>query len=190
MRIGLTGAGGTGKGTLGSLIAKYLGVPFLPSHIKDTGIAMGLTDSYKQEISLERQLAFQHAIMFGQLYQERALNIAGLGYVAERTTLDYIPYFLERSLNGLTYLQTAREWAKTNYDGIIFLPVEFEAKDLVENSWKERDRDAQERTGEIIEQEIMNNSINPVLTVHGSVEERFDQVKNWLDKIVVLKRSA
>lgn len=187
MRIGLTGAGGTGKGTLGSLVANYLGVPFLPSHIKDTGLAMGMTESYKQDISLEKQFAFQHAIMFGQIYQERALQIAGIGYIAERTTLDYIPYFLGRSFNAANYLSTAREWAKNNYDGVIYLPVEFKAKDTVENAWKERDRDAQERTGRIITDELELCGIENVLTVHGSVEERFGQVKEWLKNISSFK---
>jgi len=38
--------------------------------------------------------------MLGQIYQNRAYHIANKGYVAERTTLDYIPYFLDRGLDA------------------------------------------------------------------------------------------
>ena len=188
MRIGLTGAGGTGKGTLGSLIAKHLDVPFLPSHIKDTGIAMGLNKIYKDVKDMGKQLAFQYAIMFGQIYQERAIQIAGMGYIAERTTLDYIPYFLGRHLDDTHYLHTAREWAKSTYDGIIYLPVEFEAQDTIENAWKERDSREQHRTSDIIKQELFSCGLtSKVLCVSGSVEERFEQVKIWLDNLYFKK---
>ena len=183
MRIGLTGAGGTGKGTLGSLIANYLEVPFIPSHIKDTGIAMGLEKSYKDVNEEARHLAFQWTIMMGQIYQERALQIAKLDYVAERTTLDYIPYFLGRNLDDPKYLHAAREWAARTYDLIIYLPVEFEAKDVVENAWKERDIVEQMRTAEIIIKELSAMPEIDVLVARGSIEERFELVKSEIDKL-------
>lgn len=65
--------------------------------------------------------------MMGQIYQERAYKIAKIGYIAERTTLDYIPYSLNRDLHDPDYLKTARNWAQETY-GIIYRPVEFEAK--------------------------------------------------------------
>lgn len=187
MKIGLTGAGGTGKGTLGNLIAKYLDVPFLPSHIKNTGITMGLAKSYKDVEQADKHLAFQWTIMMGQIYQERSAQIIGTSYIAERTTLDYIPYFLERKLDDPFYLQTAREWAEKTYDGIIYLPVEFEAQDTVENAWKERDKAAQERTSAIINQELSHLTLGPVLTVHGTVEERFEQTRFWLKQVLAAK---
>lgn len=183
MRIGLTGAGGTGKGTLGSLIANYLEVTFIPSHIKDTGIAMGLEKNYKDVNEEARHLAFQWTIMMGQIYQERALQIAKLDYVAERTTLDYIPYFLGRNLDDPKYLHAAREWAARTYDLIIYLPVEFEAKDIVENAWKERDIVEQMRTAEIIIKELSAMPEIDVLVARGSIEERFELVKSEIDKL-------
>ncbi|KAI4453812.1 atp-dependent clp protease proteolytic subunit [Holotrichia oblita] len=168
MKIGLTGAGGTGKGTLGALIANYLNIPFIPSHIVPTGLTMGLNKNYKDVEQLDKHLAFQWTIMMGQIYQERAIQLTGFGYVAERTTLDYVPYFLDRNLIDPHYLNAARDWAQETYDGIIYLPVEFEAQDTMENAWKERDRNAQKRTSAIIAKEL--ECINPdrVLTVTGT----------------------
>lgn len=178
MKIALAGAGGVGKGTLGKLIADHYGIPFLPSHIKDTGIAMGLNTGYNDNVSSEIQFAFQNAILFGQIYQERAINIANLGYIAERSTLDYIPYYTNRGFDVTDddiYLSIARNWAKETYDCIIFVPQEFEAKDLDKNSWKERDKAQQSRTERIIKEELVRAG-NNTLHVSGTPEERFEQV--------------
>ena len=184
MNIALAGAGGTGKGTLGKALAYTLKAVFLPSHIKDTGLMLNMMNSYKDEIGKEQELVFQHAIMFGQLYQERALQIAGLDYIAERTTLDYIPYYLVRGLSpDAPYVTAAREWAKHNYDFVVYLPVEFEPQDKEENSWKERESAEQERTSSIILEELTALNI-PTITVTGSVTDRLHQVLSFKAKLV------
>jgi adenylate kinase family enzyme len=184
VRIALAGAGGVGKGTLGKKIAEYTWSIFIPSHIKDTGIMMGMSNSYQDKIGVDQELAFQHAIMFGQIYQERALQEAKLQYVAERTTLDYIPYYLERGFSpDAAYVQAARKWAVENYDLVVYIPVEFEAQDKEENAWKERDREKQERTSGIIKRELDSLRI-PYVRVTGSVDLRFKQVKHRINTMM------
>ena len=180
MKIGLAGAGGTGKGTLGEKLAKHYDFVFLPSHIEETGRSFGMT-SYRDGYDQMKAYAFQHAIMYGQIYQERAIEIAKLNMIAERTTLDYIPYFLQRRFPLGThkkYLDMARNWAKT-YDAIIYLPIDFKAQDAKEKSWKERDPKCQMNTDCIIKIEIEKSKV-PFIEVRGTVEERLSQVTSWI----------
>jgi hypothetical protein len=179
MKLAFVGAGGVGKGTLGSLLAKFLNIPFIQSHISETGQAMGITGSYKNTVSEKQAFAFQWTIMMGQIYQERSLNIAKVGYVAERSTLDYVAYFLRRGLDDGYYLKTAREWAR-NYTGLIFIEPEFTPTDTVVNSWKERDPEDQKETTRILRKEIVDHYPGVVLFVAGTPEERLRQITKAL----------
>ena len=184
IQLGFTGAGRTGKGTLAKEVAHKLGLTFLPSHIVDTGKMMRFTGYTDQDGFIE-VTGFQFAIMFGQIYQERALQLAGLGYVAERTTLDYIPYFVQKTgknyppVMETAYLMPAYQWAKENYTMIIHCPVEFRTEGG--DPWKESDHEAQLTTDAIIQEYL--NILRPtvrVLTVVGTPEERFAQVMEAL----------
>ena len=182
MRIALAGAGGTGKGTLGKMIAEHLNVPFIPSHIKETGQTMGLIDSYKSNVPWSKQMAFQWAILMGQIYQERSLTMAGQSFVCERSTFDYIPYFLNRDFEDQDYLNTARNWGRSKYDALIFLPYEFESPDTETNTWRERDPEEQQRTSNMIADEILRYYRGKLLTVTGTVEERFKQYLQFYER--------
>jgi len=184
VRIGLTGAGGTGKGTLGQALARKAGLTFLPSHIQDTGQAMGF-ESYKDTHGLAGALAFQYAVMFGQIYQERALQLAGVGYVAERTTIDYIPYFLQRGIMRKDYvdpyIDTAFTWAQKAYDMIIYCPLDFAPDDGA--PWKERDQAARERTDQAIYGFINRLTNVPVLVAHGTPVERLELARAFIEAL-------
>lgn len=184
VRIGLTGAGGTGKGTLGQALAREIGLTFLPSHIQDTGQAMGM-ENYKDTHGLAGALAFQYAIMFGQIYQERALQLAGVGYVAERTTIDYIPYFTQRGIMRKDYVDpyvdTAYKWAQKAYDMIIYCPLDFAPDNA---PWKERDQADRERTDQTI-YEFINRLPNvPVLVAHGAPVERMKLARAFIESLI------
>lgn len=192
MKIALAGAGGTGKGTLGQMLACHYGLTFLPSFIKETGVSMGMINSYNDVKDESQHIAFQNTIMHGNIFQQRALELAGLGFVAERTTFDYIPYFLERGLEDQKYLDMARSWGKEAYDLIIYVPIEFEpsSHDLSVNSWKERDSSKQSRTDRIILQEISDHCPEKMLIVSGSARERFVQALRHIDKNINKKLAS
>lgn len=181
LRVGLTGAGGTGKTSLANALAINTGLVYLPSHIKNTGLALGM-ENYKDVQGLSGALAFQYSILFGQIYQERALQIARKGYVTDRTTIDYVPYFKARGIMRKDYVdpyvKAAIEWAQANYDLVIYCPLENWQKgddrphQYGGDTWRERERAAQEETDQAI-YELWNQVARiPLLVVHGNPGNR------------------
>lgn len=173
-RIALAGAGGTGKGTIGRQLAAELKLPYLPSHIKDTGEAMGLLNSFWDEGSTGA-LAFQWAILIGQIYQERALILTGQGYVAERTTLDYLAYFIKKDLDRqapkawVLYRAAAVGWAAETYDTVFHCKPDFTPCDG--DTWRERDPKSRQETDYFIRNYFQYLKC-PVITLDGGPEQR------------------
>lgn len=180
IKIALAGAGGTGKGTLGVKLAKELNRVFIASHIFDTGKMLNMEDYMDKP---DKYLAYQYAIMFGQIYQERALQIAGVDYIAERSVYDYIPYFLEKGLEDMGYIQTILKWGASAYDLIIFLEPEFTPPDKVENSWKEREDKNRLKTSETIKEWLSIGYHGKVIYPSGNTEQRLKYVLSELKKI-------
>lgn len=54
LRLGFTGAGRTGKGTVGKRMAEKLGLTYLPSHISETGKMLRLQGYNDQTTDAER----------------------------------------------------------------------------------------------------------------------------------------
>ena len=175
MKIALTGAGGTGKGTLGKALAETLQVPFLPSGIKETGSFFFGMESYK-DISKEKEEVFQYTILANQIGQERAAGLISCSYVAERSTLDYILYYVQRGLTDKNYIDKAIEWA-TNYDLILYTPADdFVPADKGTNSWRQRDLDERIETDRILKSYLQ--MFDNVVTITGDPEKRLTEAFN------------
>ena len=100
MRIAMSGAGGTGKGTMGKLLADKLGLPFLNSPGTKIGQDLGMA-TYRSADE-QTQIIMQHAYLYGIIYQEIGALAAGDGYVSERSALDVIPYYHSKKLPNVS----------------------------------------------------------------------------------------
>lgn len=187
LRLGFTGAGGTGKGTLAKMVADYANLTFLPTPLAEIGTRFNMKD-FKDHKTKDDVIAYQFAALHGQIYQEKGLQLAGLGYVAERTSLDYIPYWARKRLSVTAelndvYVQTAVKWAIENYTMIIYCPPEFFPADG--QTWKERDPKDQAYTDEVIRGLFVYVQDHvPIVRVKGTPDERFKQVIAGLEAYV------
>jgi nicotinamide riboside kinase len=185
LRLGFTGAGGTGKGTLAKKVADKLGLTFLPTPLTEIGRRFGMLD-FKDHRGQEDAIAYQFAALHAQIYQEKGLRLAGLGYIAERTSLDYIPYYVQKvKLKTLdhVYQQTAFRWAEDAYTMIIYCPLEFEPQDG--EAWKERDQADRQKTDTILCSWLNRiQTVVPVITVTGSITDRYNQIFDALDDYI------
>lgn len=99
MRIGFTGAGGTGKTTTAKIVAERLGIPFLPSVSRGVFAQFGLTESSQNDMTPAQLLELQSAIFEAFREQESQYE----QYVADRTLLDHLVYCLYRCNRAITH---------------------------------------------------------------------------------------
>jgi len=192
LRIAFAGAGGVGKGTLGEMLTKELDGIFIPSHISETGKMIGLKDSFLDNPSDELRITYQWSIMIGQMYQERAATLSTRqALIFERSVVDYLGYLLNYKENDILkerdrYIEIVTEWTKVSYDVIIYMKPDFTPLDSKVNTWKERG-EGRGRTGEIILSYLKfiksSGARFHLLEVGGSIEERFDVIKNFIKSI-------
>lgn len=180
--IALCGAGGVGKGTLGSYLAHELGYYFLPSAIKDIGQRICPQAREFNEIPLREKYAYQYSILTAQMEKEFLLKDLNINFVSERSAIDYLPYFIKAFGEDTAAVDQYKEMIishvrKMAYDYLIYLPVEFRPtkEDITINAWKERDAQSQAHTDSVIFEQFRNiadSKLSVTLMPSGSIEER------------------
>jgi len=66
LRLGFTGAGGTGKGTLAKMVADYANLTFLPTPLAEIGTRFNMKD-FKDHKTKDDVIAYQFAALHGQI---------------------------------------------------------------------------------------------------------------------------
>lgn len=125
MRVGLVGAGGTGKSTLARLLAKGLNLTYRHSISREVFQERGLIESDQLNMTLDQLLELQTAILRKKAHQDK---YHGRDSVFDRTPVDHLAYLLFRSCS-IVPNETAEElellvdsWMK-DYDYVIFTPT-------------------------------------------------------------------
>lgn len=210
--IALCGAGGTGKGTLMKELMKHLGkdgsILPIPSSVQPLSKLMDPDSKNYRDFAREEKKLMQYAVVAGEMNAERVLANSGFGFIAERSVIDFLPYFFNNQARfshkeANAYSSFVFSYlALKPYDLIVRLPIEFEPKDKQESSWKERDMDAMTDTEETLDTIFEHSKWDskaygwvsleertgiPVIKVHGTPEERAQQILNKLKEMEAAK---
>ena len=170
MKIAICGSHGVGKTTLAEALSKKLKLPLIKETAREV-YALGLPLlSMVGYPSVRAQLA-----VFGlQLLREQQCS----EFVSDRSILDGLAYFRvsydeddDIAHRYWTMLvEFGREYAKHNYDLLVYVPIEFE---LVPDGFRNLDGKLQSCIDAILCQLLRGI---PHLRVSGSLEERVSQV--------------
>lgn len=195
LRIGLCGAGGTGKGTLAKAFhEKHPEVMIIPSTVQHVGQMIAPESESYKEIPAAFKPMFQDAILAVQGEAERTMASNGLSYISERSLADFVPY-MDRVLEGIfghvdetahdSYVARMKAYLKeTPYTHIFFIPSDdFIPEDKDDAAWKERDPLERVKTNESLKSILQDIGLSmniPVKTVSGTVEERVKKMEKAL----------
>ena len=178
MKIGLCGAGGTGKGTLATALSQELKIPMISSSVEWVGKTLNPSSDNYSKITDEARVVFQVTSVMVQAQSERLYE----SFVTERTILDYLAYayqFMPGYYQDYDDL-VMRLLTQNPYDVVFYLPIEFEPKD--ESSWKERS-DTRKETDRFLYNLLFETNLSVTAEeLHGTVEERVKQAKDYLMK--------
>lgn len=190
-KIGLCGAGGTGKGTFGKKLAEVLEkkdsmllLKFCDSPVQRVGRTLFPQAENFTDFSPERRMLYQYAILGAQT--EIELNADDEGFVDicifERTFFDYLAY-----ANGLN--EDWREeyedavlnaYYKDPYDIIFYFPADdFTPQDTADASWKERDQESRKKTDKILQDILFKENLakhSMVFEITGDLDQRINKV--------------
>ena len=174
LKIALSGAGGSGKGTLGTLLSETYGLPLLGS--PNVSVGLDLEMAHYRDADKTRGLVYQHACLYSLLFQERGCLAAGSGFIGERSSLDYIPYYLDRDLPKMSRYEAIAIEHAAQYDHIFFLPADFTPGDKSSATWKERSETDRRRTDGFIWSLVQSSVVPGKRTrLNGTLQQRFDQ---------------
>lgn len=126
VKIGLTGAGGTGKTTVMRLVAKALGVPELPSVVRGVFEDFGVKHEAEQLAwQTERKWQLQRAIFDRRLKVESEYPN---GFISDRTILDHLMYCYIRAAEAVSDataldLESMVVENLRSYDVLVFFPA-------------------------------------------------------------------
>jgi deoxyadenosine/deoxycytidine kinase len=125
-KIGICGAHGTGKTTLGKAISETLKLNFITNTMRSMWQEFGITDFEK--LPADARSLFQKHAITRQIKFEEEQNQAG--FITDRTVLDNLGYTLLNSdMFGAdleVYKLLVQERLK-NYTHLIYLPVVFDS---------------------------------------------------------------
>lgn len=197
IRIGLSGAGGTGKGTLVKKFhERHPEIMEIHSCVEHVGKILDPDSPNYKDMQAWIRPSFQQSILAAQAEAERMFAQNGLSYITERSIVDFIPYmdrFLKSvDMNGRldkeqhkAYVDRIKAYIKDNpYTHIFFLPADdFIPETTEEVTWKERDPLDRIKTNDSLHENLVDIGLDlkiPVTSLTGSVEERLDQ----MDKVI------
>lgn len=124
MKIGFTGAGGTGKTTALALLKGRLDLPVLPSPARAVFARWGITEADQEQMGVEDKIKLQNEIYEARLNQEETIP----HFISDRTLLDNFSYHLFRCYQGISDedLATYRDRTVANlktYDLVFYFPL-------------------------------------------------------------------
>lgn len=195
MRIGLCGAGGTGKGTLAKAFhEKHPEVMIIPSTVQHVGQMLAPDSKNYKEIPAAFKPLFQDAILAVQGETERTMASNNLSYISERSLVDFVPY-MDRVLTDIfgrvdksshdEYVSRMKKYLEeTPYTHIFFIPSnDFIPDDKKDASWKERDPLERVRTNDSLQSLLQDIGLSmkiPITTLSGTVNERVTKMEKAL----------
>lgn len=180
-RIAFSGAGGTGKGTVLSMVKQEF-----PHIVSISSPMESLTKCYLGERKnyldgSEDELRTKQWMGLGaQFWAEKTLDVADKSFISERSCLDYLAYWNQQLEYDEAYHSFAIEGC-FNYDIVFYFPCDFEntEEEIAAHAWKERNQDKRKKTDEIMRalwkefKEIADNvGVIQFVELFGSVENK------------------
>lgn len=125
MRIGHTGAGGTGKSTVAKLLATRLALQFKPGVAREVFAEKGYHEVDQHKMTGQQRLDLQLEILNRKFQQDR---VYAKNAVLDRTPIDHIAYCLIRCQDAMTdqiLADVEKQVIETTrlYDYVIFHPA-------------------------------------------------------------------
>lgn len=179
-KIALTGAGGVGKGTLIKEFRK-LRPDFvaITSPMRPVAAIISTEASNYEDYDEQGKRLLQYSCLCAEMNAERVLSENGSSFVAERSVIDFLPYYEQAFDDSRTYADCIHRYLEENpYDILAYIPEEFAPTeaDLKENTWKERNSRKRAMTNarlkEILESVRKDFPSISVITVTGTPTER------------------
>lgn len=151
-KIAFSGAGGTGKGTILSIVQQeFPNIIPIKSPIESLtkcylGDRKNYLDGNEDELRTKQWMG-----LGAQFWAERSLDESGRSFISERSCLDYLAYWNQQLDHDKNYHALAVEGC-FNYDIVFYFPCDFEntEKEKNEHSWKERDSKKRKKTDKIM----------------------------------------
>ncbi|MDD3653701.1 MAG: ATP-binding protein [Desulfotomaculaceae bacterium] len=179
MKIGISGAQGTGKTTLARALSEELDLPLVEEQAR---LLTAREYGYKTPRELHEQTEL------GQQFQWRCLELQMAaedklpgGFISDRTVIDNAVYWMKwhsreaKSEDNMRYYRTVENRAR-DYDFIIYVPPEIS---LVANGFRNPDRAYQEEIDFLITL-FLTSFVQAYITVAGDLATRVRQVERYL----------
>jgi len=200
-KIGLCGAGGTGKGTFGKKLAEVLEekgnvllAKLYASPVQRVGRTLFPQAKNFADFSPEEGILYQYAILGAQTELELNADEEGVADVCifERTFFDYLAY--TRGLNEAwqeEYEDTVlNAYYKDPYDIIFYFPADdFVPQDTADAAWKERDQESRKKTDRILQDILFKEDLaehSMIFKLAGSLDQRANKAIHILCRRIFL----
>lgn len=195
MKIGLSGPGGTGKGTIAHAITWNMpDVHIIDSPTEFFGRMIVPESKSFKDISEESRKLFQYSAVSAQIQTERFLSHECRSYISERSVFGFLAYYSVDGIEDNEYKKyesyVLRAYRQNPYDIIFYCEPDFEphgSSSPEGDSWKERDSKSRNIRHEFLqrklfEEKIMNTKDRMVRLerLSGSVDERLSKVLSIL----------
>lgn len=183
MKIGFTGAGGTGKTTVLNVIAeRFPDVPILGSPIRDVYKRWGISEIDQEKMSFDEKLKLQEDI-----YQTRYAKEIEYGnhFISDRTILDHYCYQQIRCYDAMDqemFDQKTSEIKENllSYDLIFYFPITFKQSG---DDVRYANPVFQNMIDNFIIASLIKMKIPNLVVPFGTPEQRADYIATQIDSI-------